>query len=314
MIFLLMRATRLGSSGPNSGPTGPALLLYSLLCSCLAGCNVAALYDQICEGDRCDVTGAATASSGGQESGSTTTGGPASSGSDADTSGSGDGGSAAASTTGGETAPATSTGDTSGGGGSSGGGVCGDGVVDPGEDCDDPGTACNAACVASRVVFVTSEPLMPAGAINGIVGADLQCQKRAEAIGLPRYDRYRSWLSTSKFDARDRVEHHTGRYILVTGEIVAEDFDELISGQLRHAIDTTEAGDVLVVPVWTGTNTYGYAVKGLGHCEDYTQSEQIEFDGILGDCSVADADWTQMAAGNPSPCGVGGALYCIEHP
>ena len=59
--------------------------------------------------------------------------------------------------------------------------VCGDGVVEPPEDCDD-GNAdetdrCTSTCQTIRLIFVTSVRLQ--GNINGLVNADANCKSLA---------------------------------------------------------------------------------------------------------------------------------------
>lgn len=285
----------------------------------LAGCNVGQAYQDVCARyGPCELTSGAASSSSGA-SGSTA--GPAASesdsvadGSDAAGSGSTDADTAAAEAGDGEASEASGSSGTSGAQTSGVAAFCGDGKVDPGEECDSVETTCNAACVASRIIFVTSEPLMAAGDIDGLDGANFECRKRAAAQGLANHDRYRAWLSTSLFNAADRVEHHKGRYILVTGEVVAEDFEALTSGTLQVPVQRTEKGEILNTPVWTGTASDGQRVQGISLCTDWTDSEVIDFEAIAGSSSYADAKWTNDVTQNPSPCDGPGALYCIEQP
>jgi len=191
--------------------------------------------------------------------------------------------------------------------------VCGNGIVEGGEDCDDETTFCNAACIKSRFVFVTSDPPLQAGAIDGLIGADYQCRHRAAVMNFPNADRYRAWISTSTVDARDRIEHHVGRYVLVNGLIVAENWDEFISGTHQSPIDVTEQSQTLVAGVWTGTQPDGTRVPGQGHCQDWTSSSALE-EAYQGDSSFSDESWTLDQLINPFGCVAALALYCIEQP
>lgn len=207
--------------------------------------------------------------------------------------------------------PDTSTTDDSSEGSSTGTApVCGNGIVEPGEDCDDTSTYCNTACIRSRYVFVTSEPLLLAGDIDGLIGADYECRHRAAVAGLLNAERYRAWISTSMLDARDRVEHHAGRYILVNGLIVAENWQEFASDTHKNAIIVTENSQTLNTGVWTGTNPDGTRIPGESHCQDWTSSSDLE-SGFRGDSATLDTSWTRDQL-NPFPCGVPYALYCIE--
>ena len=189
--------------------------------------------------------------------------------------------------------------------------VCGNGIVEPGEDCDDETTYCNTSCIKSRFVFVTSEPTLQAGAIDGLIGADYECRHRAAILNFPNADRYRAWISTSTVDARDRVEHHPGRYILVNGLVVAENWEEFASGTHQNPINVTEKSQTFAEVVWTGTQTDGTRVPGESHCQDWTSSSDLEV-AFTGDSSLADASWTLDQVLNPRKCGNAFALYCIE--
>jgi hypothetical protein len=207
-------------------------------------------------------------------------------------------------TTSGEETAGTSTGHEA---------VCGNGVVEAGEDCDDMTNFCNAACVKSMFVFVTSDPPLQAGAIDGLIGADYQCRHRAAVMNFPNAERYRAWISTSTVDARDRVEHHAGRYILVNGLIVAENWDAFASAVHQNPINVTEQSQTLVVGVWTGTQPDGTRVPAQSHCQDWTSSSALE-KAYAGDSSFLDASWTLDQLINPIGCVSAVALYCIEQP
>ncbi len=191
--------------------------------------------------------------------------------------------------------------------------VCGNGIVEPGEDCDDASTFCNAACIKSRIVFVTSDPPLQAGAIDGLIGADYECRHRAAVMNFSNAEGYRAWISTSTVDARDRVEHHTGRYVLVNGLIVAENWDEFASEVHQNPINVTEQSQTLVVDVWTGTRPDGTRVPAQGHCQDWTSSSALE-NAYAGDSTFSDESWTLNQLINPIGCVSAAALYCIEQP
>ena len=191
--------------------------------------------------------------------------------------------------------------------------VCGNGILEEGEDCDDETSFCNSACIKSRIVFVTSEPPLQAGAIDGLIGADYECRHRAAVMNFPNAERYRAWISSSTVDARDRVEHHTGRYVLVNGLIVAESWDTFASAEHQNPIDVTEQSQTLVVDVWTGTQPDGTRVPAQGHCQDWTSSSALEL-AYAGDSTLSDANWTINQVINPIGCVSPAALYCIEQP
>ena len=112
----------------------------------------------------------------------------------------------------------------------------------------------------SRCVFVTSQIYYPT--FGGVEGGDKICNDLAKASGLP--GTYKAWLSgfdsTHKLaiNVSDRLEHSTLPYKLVTGEIVANNWQELTTKPLLHAININEKGQK-VTPrwVWTGSMPNG---------------------------------------------------------
>jgi cysteine-rich repeat protein len=159
-------------------------------------------------------------------------------------------------------------------------GECGDGVVDPGEDCDGGGKEtpdCNADCTevrcgdgiinemageecevlndvegdgceddctktpAPRVVFVTGK--VYSSNLGGLAGADARCQQSAEAAGLP--GTYMAWLSDNTGTPASRMIKSSVPYVLPDGTEVAKNWSALTAPpiMLLHAIDMTETGN-----------------------------------------------------------------------
>jgi hypothetical protein len=277
------------------------------------------------------LTNSGASNSGASNSGASTSGASDSDASDSDASdsdasnaGSGDAGSSGPGTT----STPTSTGDPGTGGtattttdpesGTSatsecGPRCCGDGVVDPGEACDEGVGAenfCTGSCqrVAYRV-FVTSE-----GAVlgEGLSGADGRCQSVAQMAGLP--GSYRAWLSSTQADAATRITHASVRPILrVDLEVVAESAEALAAGALLAPIRVSESGALIAVKlqcgeglVWTGTNSQG--ALGLSNCDDWTLTEGGA--GQAGHPEASDETWTE--AGCQVACSGALRLYCFE--
>jgi len=148
--------------------------------------------------------------------GDTTTAGP---GTDSDSGGSSSGGSDTGSTTDEPMA------------------VCGNGVVEEfgptPEDCDDanddPADGCSD-CGRDRIVFITSLDYQ-GSVFEGISGADQRCGNRAGTVGLPNFLGYKAWISDSKVSAKDRMFRGRGRYVLVNGLVVADNWEALLAGE-----------------------------------------------------------------------------------
>jgi len=191
--------------------------------------------------------------------------------------------------------------------------VCGDGLVEGDEECDDAnaidGDGCFNNCTRSWLVFVTSEPYTT-GDIKGLIGADYQCRHRASKLFLPNGDRYMAWISTSEVQPADRLYHARGPYRLVNGDQVAADWDALIAGPLDHPIMLTELGEVADDLVFTGTTPDGWRVPNSNHCDDWTDNDGFNF-AWYGYTMATDKFWT---LGVETGCSVHAALYCFEQP
>ena len=195
--------------------------------------------------------------------------------------------------------------------------ICGDGVLDPthDEECDDANRVaddgCNLLCKRDRTVFLASAPGFIAGMLQGLQGADNYCVSRAGLAGLDQPLKFKAFLSDSKTDAVDRLFAGEGRYVLLDGTVVADDWEALLSEPLQHPIELTELGEVAHVGVWTGTRYGdGRAVPGLTHCDDWTSSDGIQ--GSFGWSDEVDANWTHSEIVNPTSCISSYAIYCIE--
>ena len=104
---------------------------------------------------------------------------------------------------------------------------CGDGVLQVDvEECDDgndvPDDGCNAACIRDRLVFLTDEALTPT-AFKSLFGADNVCRKAAMDYGYANFEDFRAWLSDDRDSPSTSFHKSSGRYVLVTGEVVASD-------------------------------------------------------------------------------------------
>lgn len=195
---------------------------------------------------------------------------------------------------------------------------CGDGIIQPGpplfEECDD-GLAddeCNLLCKRNRVVFVASEPAWTAGDLMGLKGADNYCVSRAGQAGLPQAIKFKAFLSDSQTDVADRMFHAEGRYVLVDGSVVADDWTALLTQPLQHPINLTELGEELINGVWTGTEYgTGKLVPGASNCEDWTSNNPSKV-AYFGDSASVDSEWVYYSGTNPYGCVGNYSIYCIE--
>ncbi len=185
--------------------------------------------------------------------------------------------------------------------------MCGDGVVDEGEQCDDantePGDGCHSDCTEYKLVFVTSGPT--AGALDGLAGADEQCQTAATEAA--HSGTFRAWLSDDSISATERLGGSELAYRLVDGTRVAEDWNHVLGVGLEVAIHLDEHGGS--VPsgdaVWTGTSPMGEILGPT--CAGWTPM------GMVG--RVGYVDWTDVAQwtdADEHSCALLNHLYCFE--
>src|SRR5690606_14620548 len=92
------------------------------------------------------------------------------------------------------------------------------------------------ASAQDMTVFVTSTTY--AGNIGGTGGANAECQKRAEAAGLPGL--YRAWVSVSSSDQPGSTFVAGGAYKLLDDTVVADNWTDLTDGSLDNPIDRDE--------------------------------------------------------------------------
>lgn len=213
-------------------------------------------------------------------------------------------------TSGTSTDESSSTGDDTTSGTTAEAPVCGDGVVEGDETCDDmnsvPDDGCNNVCAKDSLIFVTSQ--VYSGAINGLAGADQRCRMLAAIAGLPRFDTFRAWLSTAETPATDRLLHSRGRYVLVNTLVVAEDWDGLVSGTLLHPINVDEMSQTQSGRFWTSTLATGQPAFESDFCDGWTTFSG-DFTGGTGLVPAVDATWSFF--GEVS-CDFDLHLICIE--
>jgi hypothetical protein len=187
--------------------------------------------------------------------------------------------------------------------------VCGNSVVEDGEECDAVDPMCHG-CIRDRLIFVTSESISGSFASQG----DL-CNHFADIAGLlpDHQGRFEPWLSNSSSSARERLNHSGGRYVLLSGDVVAESWDDLVDGELLHAPNIDEFGELRELEVWTGTLSDGSAAPGAADCDDWALDD-INVKGSWGHSGYSDDRWSYWAdvEDNPTTCAAEFSLYCVE--
>ncbi len=187
---------------------------------------------------------------------------------------------------------------------------CGDGVLDPGEECDSDFAYCNA-CHLDRVVFVTSHSGHGDFAKAGDV--DALCNEAAAEAGLllDGKPRFRAWVSTHEAHAADRIYRSPGRYMLRNGLIFALSWQRLVEGWIHNPLNVDEHGNVTAKSVWTNTGPDGRRAQDGADCNQWSSGESFH-KGLMGRTDRLDSTWTLETADGAIQCNVGGGLYCFE--
>lgn len=189
--------------------------------------------------------------------------------------------------------------------------VCGDGIVEGGEGCDDgndvPGDGCQY-CARDSIIFISSASYQ-GFALGGVFGADQRCRSLAAKAGLMRFETFRAWLSTPTDAVVDRLLHSRGRYLLVNGLAVANDWDALISGTLDNPIMVDEYSQTQDLPVWTGTQANGQPALGSEFCGNWDDDSKFDAFGPSGLAASVDSTWSFY---EQSPCILEAPIYCVE--
>lgn len=200
--------------------------------------------------------------------------------------------------------------DTQGSSSTTGGPTCGNGIVEGDETCDDgndaPDDGCQQ-CARDSIIFVSSE-VYQGFALGGLYGADQRCRSLAAKAELMRFETFRAWLSTPTESAADRLLHSRGRYKLVNGLVVANDWDALTSGMLQNPILVDEHSQTQDLPVWTGTLANGQPALGSEFCGDWGDNSGLKFGGV-GLSASTDTMWSFY---EQAPCGAEIPIYCVE--
>jgi hypothetical protein len=173
------------------------------------------------------------------------------------------------------------------------------------------------ACTSCSVhrVFVTNLAF-PNGDIDQ---PDKQCQDAATARGLG--GAWVAWLASGNSSPSTKVAQDNKAYVLLDGETIASNWQDLTDGMLTRSIAITEYGMPYtgnVMAVWTNTTVNGHAVatSDVETCFDFTIAGS-PYSAMAGRLDRRDAMWTQAAeqscACGSNADGCPAHLYCFEN-
>jgi len=206
---------------------------------------------------------------------------------------------------------------------------CGDGITQGSEDCDGSADAtcealvgmdsgdvgCTAACVFDtsgcsnapvRRVFVTSGQFN--ANFGGALGGDAICQAVADDAGLD--GTFRAWLSDATTTPLARFTHSVDPYQLVNGTTIADNWNDLVDGQLDAAIGITETGQAVnAAATWVATATTASGTRQMfnGDCQSWISATDGFSAGVGNEENTV--SWSDSGA---IPCNWLVSLYCFE--
>lgn len=154
--------------------------------------------------------------------------------------------------------------------------------------------------VPHKVLFATSTKHN--GDLGGLEGADALCAERAAAAGLE--GSFMAWLSAPDVPARQRLAHAEMSYARTDAVRVADDWDDLVDGELAAPIDRDESGAEVSGDAWTGTIASGE--PALLTCGGF---DSVDESGVCGSTRETGAAWTDNIQ---PPCTSALRLYCVE--
>lgn len=171
---------------------------------------------------------------------------------------------------------------------------------DAGDADDAPPGADASRGGPQKIIFATSSKQN--GDLGGLAGADAVCGQRAENAGLT--GEFKAWVSSPAQSAAERLAHADLPYVLPDGTQVADDWNDLVDGDLDAPIDRDEDGSQVTGDVWTGTRANGNT--GAATCGGFADIGEL---GICGSSSAKSADWSDFI--QPF-CTSALRLYCVQ--
>lgn len=159
-------------------------------------------------------------------------------------------------------------------------------------------------CNTKYTVFLSST--FQNGNLGGLAGADTICNSLAAAAYLP--GEFKAWLSDSTASPATRFNKQPYPYVLTNGIVVANNWEDLIDGNLLAPINITESGSSVTSKwAWTGTNATGNQI-GV-NCSNWTTDTEEPSYGTAGETDSASSAWSNSEG---RTCNFTLRLYCFE--
>lgn len=148
------------------------------------------------------------------------------------------------------------------------------------------------------------------GNLGGITGADSICQTTASQAGLNGV--YKVWLGDDTHNPLNYMPHNEGKYTLVDGTVIANDWQDLTDNSILASVNKDERGNLIADAsnlAWTGTPIIG-DTRPDKNCNNWTSRDQYQ--GIQGRVGMISAKNNIWFHGSAYACGYKEHLYCFE--
>lgn len=165
----------------------------------------------------------------------------------------------------------------------------------------------NVIVFPPKKIFTTSGTYD--GNLGGITGADSICQTTASQAGLS--GTYKVWLGDDTQNPFNYLPHNEGKYTLVDGTVIANDWQDLTDNSILVPINKDERGSVIsdaTMLAWTGTPEAG-DTRPDKNCQNWTSRDQYQ--GIQGRVGSL-LSTNRWYRGSIYSCGYKEHLYCFE--
>lgn len=194
--------------------------------------------------------------------------------------------------------------------------LCGDGLQESPEECDDGNLiiedSCDDHCFNTRFAFQSFESL-PSN-FGGVLEADTICQENANRAKLDGV--YKAWVSDEfQFDSplfRFASTDYKGWYLLPSNppELLARGWEELTTIEIHHWIDIDAGGNESILTpefAWTGTLQDGTFSEG-NTCNGWTTTDP-SVKAQIGSVGNWNKEWTESQI---TECGFDKKIYCFQ--
>lgn len=176
-----------------------------------------------------------------------------------------------------------------------------------------------------KLVFISSQLHTPD--FGGIGGADAFCNHLAQQAALS--GQFKAWLSNSYSSPHNRFTHATLPYYLVNGTLVANDWADLVDGDLHSPIDVTETGGTPLEDtlsdcgmqwarprVWSSTTSQGHAIDAIDtpehSCGAWGETPPSKTSSLgIGTTQSSSSEWSDLGGCSDS-CNSLAPIYCFQ--